>query len=241
MDFNRWKNLSEIIPADVEFFVNTYNFRSEVLKDIEEFASKEKVPILLPSSAVFLKFLVKLIKPKSILEIGTGIGYSTITMAEACPEAEILTVDSNAKRLEVAERFFQRAGLKNVAVVHSDAFGVVGDFLAEGKKFDFIFIDSVKSEYPFFNFKVQALLEERGIAVFDNVLFRGYVCGKSYDEKRYSRTVNLLKLFLEQVKEYPNFEVTLLPVGDGFLILKKKAPKGGWKSYVDRNDVSLNS
>ncbi|WP_283399864.1 O-methyltransferase [Desulfurobacterium pacificum] len=227
MEFNRWKNLSEIVPVDVESFVNVYNSRDEVLEDIEKFAVEEKVPILLPSAAALLELLIKLVKPEKILEIGTGIGYSTIVMAKAFPDAEILTVDSNLKRLKVAKEFFKKAGLKNVTVIHSDAFELIEDLLAEGEKFDFIFVDSVKSEYPFFNFKIQALLSERGMAVFDNVLFRGYVCGKSYDEKRYSRTVNLLKLFLNQIKEYPDFSVTLLPLGDGFLILKRKSPERG--------------
>jgi predicted O-methyltransferase YrrM len=227
MEFNRWKNLSEIVPVDVESFVNVYNSRDEVLEDIEKFAVEEKVPILLPSAAALLELLIKLVKPEKILEIGTGIGYSTIVMAKAFPDAEILTVDSNLKRLKVAKEFFKKADLKNVTVIHSDAFGLIEDLLAEGEEFDFVFIDSVKSEYPFFNFKIQALLSERGMAVFDNVLFRGYVCGKSYDEKRYSRTVNLLKLFLNQIKEYPNFSVTLLPLGDGFLILKEKSPERG--------------
>lgn len=227
MEFNRWKNLSEIVPVDVESFVNVYNSRDEVLEDIEKFAVEEKVPILLPSAAVLLELLIKLVKPEKILEIGTGIGYSTIVMAKAFPDAEILTVDSNLKRLKLAKEFFKKADLKNVTVIHSDAFRLIEDLLAEGEEFDFVFIDSVKSEYPFFNFKIQALLSERGMAVFDNVLFRGYVCGKSYDEKRYSRTVNLLKLFLNQIKEYPNFSVTLLPLGDGFLILKRKSPERG--------------
>jgi len=227
MAFKRWKNISEIIPEEVERFVNDFNYKEPILKEIEEYASKEKVPILLPSAAVFLKLFLKLVKPKKIFEIGTGIGYSTLVMARVCPDAEILTVDSNLKRLDIAKVFFKKAGLKNIMAVHSDAFHLIESFLVKDEKFDFIFVDSVKSEYPFFNFKIQALLNERGMAVFDNVLFRGYVCGKRYDEKRYSRTVGLLKLFLNQVKEYPNFDAMLLPIGDGFLVLKKKSPQRG--------------
>ena len=216
--FKRWKNLSEILLPKVEEFCNRYNEREGILKEIEELSQREKVPILLPTSAAFLRLIVSILKPEKVLEIGTGVGYSTLNIYYGYRKAEITTVDSNRKRLEKAKEFFKRAG-SPIKTVLSDGLDYMRELLYRGEVFDFIFVDSVKSEYPFFNYKVQALLSNDGVAVFDNVLFRGYVAGRSYD-RRYERGVKLLKKFLEYVKKYPNFEATLIPVGDGLLICK---------------------
>ncbi|SNR67184.1 O-methyltransferase [Desulfurobacterium atlanticum] len=217
---NRWNNLSEIIPENVENFISIYNKREPLLIEIEEFAKKEKVPILLPSSANLLKLLCKLKQPRTILEIGTGIGYSTLSILYALNgNCELISVDFNRDRIEIASSFIKKSGFK-ATLIHNDAFNALRDFLAEGKTFDFIFIDSMKSEYPFFNYKIQALLKENGMAVFDNVLFRGYVCG--VHPERYKRAVFLLKKFLKDVKTYPNFENSIIPVGDGLLITERK-------------------
>ena len=218
VEFKRWKNLSEIIPEPIELFVQRYSEREPILLEIEEFAKENKVPILLPSSAILLRFLVSALKPKKILEIGTGIGYSTLHMFFANKKSQITTVDVNRKRTEIARRFFEKAKAY-IEILEEDAFDAVRKFLAEDEKFDLIFVDVGKSEYVFFNYKVQALLTEKGMAIFDNVLFRGYVATDDVPQK-YVRSINLLKKFLEDIKEYPNFESFLVPVGDGLLILR---------------------
>ncbi|WP_163328129.1 O-methyltransferase [Desulfurobacterium thermolithotrophum] len=220
MTFKRWKNLGEIIPEEIEFFTGSFGKKESILLEMEIFAKENKIPILLPSAAIVLRLLVSLTKPKRVLEIGTGIGYSTLNIYFAHPEAKITTVDLNRKRIVVAKEFFKKARVY-IEVLEVDGFEVIRDYLAENEKFDFIFIDSVKSEYPFFNFKFQALLKSKGMAVFDNVLFRGYIAGKTF-HPRYTRTVSLLKKFLLDVREYPGFETYLVPVGDGLLISVKK-------------------
>lgn len=220
MEFKRWQNLSEIVPAYVEEFVSDYNLRKPVLVELEEFAKENKVPILLPSAAAFLRFLVSMLEPKRVLEIGTGIGYSTLNIYYGYPEAEIFTVDSNRKRTAIAKEFFKKVGAP-IKLLEMDGFDAIREFLSRGETFDLIFIDSVKSEYPFFNYKVQSLLTDRGIAVFDNVLFRGYVVKEDIPSK-YERSVSLLRKFLKEAKEYPGFETFLMPIGDGLLLLKRK-------------------
>jgi len=220
MKFKRWQNLSEIVPTYVEEFVSDYNLREPVLVELEEFAKENKVPILLPSAAAFLRFLVSVLEPKRVLEIGTGIGYSTLNIYYGYPEAKILTVDSNRKRTAIAKEFFKKVGAP-IKLLEMDGFDAIREFLSRGETFDLIFIDSVKSEYPFFNYKAQSLLSDRGIAVFDNVLFRGYVVKEDIPSK-YERSVSLLRKFLKEVKEYPGFETFLIPIGDGLLLLKRK-------------------
>jgi predicted O-methyltransferase YrrM len=220
MKFKRWQNLSEIVPDYIEEFASDYNSKESILIEVEEFAKENKVPILLPSAAVFLRFLVSVLKPEKVLEIGTGIGYSTLNIYYGYPETRIFTVDSNKERTSIAKEFFKKAGA-SIKLLEMDGFDAIREFLSKGETFDLIFIDSVKSEYPFFNYRVQSLLSNRGVAVFDNVLFRGYVTGKEFD-KKYKRSVELLNLLLRHVKSYPNFCSSILPIGDGLLLLKRK-------------------
>ncbi len=215
--FRRWQNLGEILPDWLEFFIDGFNDRPALLREVEEFAKREKVPILLPSAASFLRFLSSVLRPEKVLEIGTGIGYSTLSILMGYPPAKVITVDSNRKRAEVADSFFRKGGFE-VDLIVSDGLDLMRSLICREEEFDLVFVDAVKSEYPFYNFKVQSLLSERGVAVFDNVLFRGYVAGRPFNS-RYTRTVRLLKLFLESVKEYPGFSSTILPVGDGLLLL----------------------
>ncbi len=218
MEYKRWENLSELLPPQVEEFVNSWWEREEILKEVEKRAKEEKVPILLPSAAQVLRLITRLVKPERVLEIGTGIGYSTLNIHLAYPKTRITTVDSNPKRLEVAKEFFKRVKAP-IEVVAADGLSFLRGALAEGQQYDLIFVDSAKGEYPFFNYKVQALLR-RGVIVFDNALFRGYVAGVEH-HRRYRRGVKLLKHFLKTVKGYPNFKSYLLPVGDGLLVIEK--------------------
>jgi predicted O-methyltransferase YrrM len=216
--FNRWKNLSDILHEDIESFVNSYVEKPEILTEMEAFASKNKVPILLPVSASFLSLLCIMLKPKNILEIGTGIGYSTLSMYLSLNgECRITTVDSNAGRVSAAKHFFRKAKAKNMEVIEGDAFDIIDRMISESRVFDMVFVDSVKAEYPFLNYRVQALLNRNGLAVFDNVLFRGMVVRRNI-EKRYQRSIKLLKHFLKSVKTYPNFRSFIVPIGDGVLI-----------------------
>ncbi len=217
--FKRWKNLSDILPEDIESFVNNYMEKPSILREMEAFASKNKVPILLPISASFLSLLCTMIKPKDILEIGTGIGYSTLSMYLSINgNCRITTIDSNANRVSIARQFFKKANAKNINVIYADAFDIIEDMMLKSQTFDMVLVDSAKAEYPFLNYKVQTLLNQNGLALFDNVLFRGMVVKKDV-EKRYRRGIRLLRHFLTSVKDYPNFRSFIIPIGDGILVL----------------------
>ncbi|WP_456395937.1 O-methyltransferase [Desulfurobacterium sp.] len=216
----RWQNRSEIVPPNIEDFTSQFNAREQILKEIEQYASENKVPILLPSAARFLQIICRSKKPENILEIGTGIGYSTLSMLFALKgRCHITSVDFNIERIKIAGKFIKKAGF-SVNLIFDDSFNIIRKLLAEGATFDMIFVDSVKSEYVFMNYKIQALLKHSGIAIFDNVLFRGYVCNEH--PPRYKRTIKLLKKFLSHVKTYPGIITSIIPIGDGMLIIENQ-------------------
>ncbi len=224
--WKRWLNLGFLCPDKVEKFCNDFWERAQILKEIEDFAAREKVPILLPISASLLSLIVRLKEPSRVLEIGTGIGYSTAVI-KLSGARFIKSVDSSKVRLQKAEEFFQKHGLREkVEFVQADAFELIRRELCEGRSYDFIFVDSVKSEYPFLVGKLHSLLSESGVLIFDNVLFRGFVSSEDVPRK-YERTVKLLRLFLKSAKQVKGFENFLVPVGDGFLISLRKPPSFG--------------
>ncbi|OMH40601.1 O-methyltransferase [Desulfurobacterium indicum] len=216
----RWQNRSEIIPPDIEDFTSKFNEREHLLKEMEQYASENKVPILLPSAARFLQIICRSKKPVNILEIGTGIGYSTLSMLFALEgKCHVTSVDFNIERIKVAREFIKRAGF-SVNLIFDDSFNIVRELLSKGATFDMIFVDSMKSEYIFMNYKIQALLKPGGIAIFDNVLFRGYVCNNH--PPKYRKSIKLLKMFLSHVKTYPGITTSIIPIGDGLLIIEKQ-------------------
>ncbi|WP_457570187.1 O-methyltransferase [Desulfurobacterium sp.] len=216
----RWQNRSEIVPPDIEDFTSQFNEREQLLKEMEQYASENKVPILLPSAARFLQIICRSKKPENILEIGTGIGYSTLSMLFALKgECHITSVDFNIERIKLAGEFINRAGF-SANLIFDDAFNTIRNLLSEGVTFDMIFVDSMKSEYVFMNYKIQSLLKPGGIAIFDNVLFRGYVCNDH--PPRYKRSIKLLKMFLSHTRDYPGTITSIIPIGDGLLIIEKQ-------------------
>jgi len=218
--FKRWRNIGELLPECVERFLLEFPPKHRILLEMEKFASQNKVPILLPASAGFLRFLTFSLKPQKVLDIGCGIGYSTANILLGWKGSCVLAVDLNPDRLRQAREFLK--GFEGrVTLLHTDALSLLSELLHRQETFDLVLVDCTKAEYPFFNAKVQALLSPGGVAVFDNALFRGYVACENYP-KKYRRTVELLKLFLRQVKEYPNHFVLLLPVGDGLLLTWRK-------------------
>ncbi len=151
-----------------------------MLRELEREGHKRAVPICGPVKGMFLEILANIREPKHILELGTAIGYSTLILAIAAPQARIITVDSSREWQEEAEDNLERAGVKNVEFVKGDAI----EYLKSSKEeFDFIFLDIQKSEY------IKALphcierLSKGGVLAADNALWEeveGYnkACGK---------------------------------------------------------------
>ena len=81
------------------------------LNEIEKFALETQVPIIRRSMQSLLKFLLKFTKPKSILEVGTAIGFSALLMSEYAPgDCHITTIEKYEKRIPIAKENFRKAG-----------------------------------------------------------------------------------------------------------------------------------
>ena len=188
------------------------------LNEIEKFALETQVPIIRRSMQSLLKFLLKFTKPKSILEVGTAIGFSALLMSEYAPEdCHITTIEKYEKRIPIAKENFRKAGREDrITLLEGDATEILREL--EGT-YDVIFMDAAKGQYIHFLDDVLRLLAPEGVLVSDNVLQDGDVAKSRYAIERRDRTIHKrMRDYLYTIKNHPQLETTILPVGDGVAI-----------------------
>ena len=203
-----------------EYVSSFINFLSEDMDYLElrEYAEANNVPIMKTETKEFLKTLVSILKPKSILEIGTAIGYSSLVFSKYS-DAYITTIELSSEMANIAKDNFKRYG-KNINLINDDAEKALTT-LNQG--FDFVFIDANKSNYKFyFDYVGKYLLNEGGIIVADNILFRGEVCNDDLIEKRKITIVKRLRNFLAYITKREDYKTSIVPIGDGLSISYKE-------------------
>ena len=166
----------------------------------------------------FLSFIAKLIKPRTILEIGTYTGYATLCLAEGLTKDGIIhTIEINAELVDFQKKYFDQSEFKNQIFTHlGEAKNIIPELNLE---FDLVFIDADKTNYPIYLEMVLSKLRKGGVLIADNVLWSGKVLEhqqKSTDSETYS-----IKLFNELVKKEKNLETLLLPIRDGLMVCRK--------------------
>ena len=194
---------------------------------IKENANRRGVPIIREESHNKLIEIVKKVNPKSILEIGTAVGYSGIIMLEACPNAKLTTIELQEDKVKEAKSNFKDAGLENrVTIIHGDCMQEVSLMVAEGnydKYFDFVFLDGPKAQYVKMLESLIMLTKPQGTILADNVLFRGYVKDKTDMPRRFKTIVKRLNMFLDEIETRDDIEShTLYDIEDGMIEFKIK-------------------
>lgn len=168
-------------PINREYITS---FIDDLLEDMDflelrKFAEENSVPIMKVETKEFLKSLVKMKNPSSILELGTAIGYSSLVF-EKYSQAKITTIELSEEMANIARDNFEKYNA-NVNLINDDAKKALTN-LNQG--FDFVFIDANKSNYKFyFDYVDKNLLNDGGVIICDNILFRGEVCNDDLIEK----------------------------------------------------------
>jgi caffeoyl-CoA O-methyltransferase len=235
----------------------------KLLAEIKTAAMNFSIPIMRDDSLTLLKACVKKAVEKKlfeeysknvekseyskkgmrfrILEIGSGIGYSGISMLSAADEslnafkqravaderppdnsdcifpvyADLTTLELDSKSAETARRFFEKSGTaKNVRLIEGDA----AEFIVmTGDKFDFILLDGPKGQYERFRPYLKNMLNDGGVIFADNMSFKGYV-NDAYIRHKHRSIVNALNAYLKNMKDDPDFETLSYDVGDGITV-----------------------
>ena len=165
-----------------------------------------------------LSFISQLIRPETILEIGTYTGYATLCLAEGLTKnGKIHTIEINEELIDFQKKYFDQSKFKNQIFTHlGDAIDIIPKLKL---KYDLIFLDADKANYPNYMEMVVPKLKRGGVLVADNVLWSGKVL--DYQQKRDDIETKSIKLFNELVKKDKRLETVLLPIRDGLMICKK--------------------
>ncbi|MGM9933856.1 O-methyltransferase [uncultured Clostridium sp.] len=195
--------------------------RTGTLKEIEDFARENGVPIVQKETGVFLEFMTSMKKPKKILELGTAVGFSSILMYESAgTEPDIITIERDENMIEMAKINLERFNLTDkIKIEQGDCLEVLERL---DDKFDLIFMDAGKGHYNHFLPHCLRLLKEDGIIVADNVLFRGMVASQELVKRRKITIVKRMRTYLDLVTQDENLITSVIPMGDGIAVTKRR-------------------
>ena len=208
---------------DIEWIEASSRPPDPILLEMEAAAAPEGIPILSRDSGRMLGILVSG-RPR-VVEVGTAIGYSTLWMALGVPEGgAIVTIDPDRDRTRRAREFWRRADVPDgrIEVVNApalEAFAAGTPALAG--PFDLAFIDALKPEYLAYVRELRPRLAPGALVVADNVLWSGRTSGGR--PSREGDGTDALREFCLAMFADPDFETTILPIGDGLLVAALRA------------------
>lgn len=211
-----------IVSDRMTTFINSLDpGNPEYLDRLEEEAIADFVPIIRKDMQAFLKFMMRLCKPRNILEVGTAVGFSALLMSEYAPEAHITTIENYEKRIPIARENIAKAGKSaSIDLIPGDATEILPTLT---DTYDFIFMDAAKGQYINFLPEIMRLLSKGGILVSDNVLQDGDIIESRFAVVRRDRTIHTrMREYLYTLKHMEGVSTVILPVGDGITVTVKE-------------------
>ncbi len=205
----------------LEVFLSTLaDDNGEYIEGLREKALADDVPIIRRTSERLIKFIINTYQPKTILEIGTAVGYSAIFMA-SISNAHITTIEKYPPRITEAKKNFKECGYgERITFLTGDAIEILKEL--DGS-YDMIFMDAAKGQYQVFLEDSLRLLDKNGILVCDNVLQEGDVLESRYGVKRRDRSIHSrMRDFLYDITHDEKLVSTIIPLGDGMSLTTYK-------------------
>lgn len=186
------------------------------LDEIKKKALEANIPIMQDAGIEFICNYIKENNVKSVLEIGSAVGYSAICFASS--GAVVTTIERDKERYDKAVENISACNLSDkITIINNDA------FLVELKdKYDLIFIDAAKSQYIKFFEKYKNNLNTNGVIISDNLSFHGIVEDISLTHNRNTRQlVGKIKRYITFLEENEEFNTTFYKIGDGISVSKR--------------------
>ena len=180
-------------------------------KNFDKIPHDERMLAITKDTGIFYNTILRMQKPKRILEIGTSTGYSSLWFADAVLglRTKILTIEQSQKKIEIATRNFKSAGVsKIIQIKQGNAKDILNQMIKEFRKkksrkyFDFIFIDADKEEYRFYFDASLKLLKKGGIIAADNIIYP-------------ERFQMYIKKYIDYVYTKKNIQTSIISIGNG--------------------------
>lgn len=187
-------------------------------KLFKSYCTEHYVPILRDKTKdIFIK-CVKTYNPKSVLEIGTAIGYSGSLILNNC-DAFLTTIEKDENTFNIAKFNFEKLQINGrVVQLLGDAYDYLVELNNQHFKYDFIFLDGPKGQYIKYLPLIKNLLNKGGVLFTDNVFYRGMVLGKVETPKKKRTIVNNLRKFIFDITHDNSFNTQLYDIEDGIAI-----------------------
>lgn len=206
----------------MEVFLELFREEPPVyIQELERRAREDGVPVIRRGTRDVLRYLLRVKKPKQILEVGTAVAYSALFMKEYMPaDAAITTIEKVDMRLREARRNLAEFDTEGkICLMEGDAADVLHELAEQKRQFDFIFMDAAKGQYLSFLPDIMDLLAQDGTLVSDNILHEGDVLQSRYAVTRRDRTIHgRMREYLEALTHHEKLETICLPIGDGITI-----------------------
>lgn len=199
-----------IVHPDVENYLKELApVPHPVLEEMEKLGSERNFPIVGPLVGRFLVTLIQFGHVHTVLECGSGYGYSALWMATALSEnAKITCIEYDAENIELGKEFFQKADLSHkVSFVQGNALEILP---ALTQTYDLIINDVDKKQYPVLLPHLLSRLRVGGMLISDNVLWKGKVADRAADD-----TTKAIQTFNKMLIEDKGLWTSIIPLRDG--------------------------
>ena len=210
-------------PKVLEYLDIISPVNSKAIEEIRAEAKRNYIPIIKRDTENFLKFVLKMQNPGSILEIGCAVGYSAAVMLENS-DADIVTVEKMPERVEEAKRNIKYADFESRAsILKGDAGEILKSLADKGEKFDFIFMDAAKAQYITWLPVVKKLLKESGMIFSDNCLQEGDLAESSFAIRKRDKTIHKrMREYIYLLLHDETLESWIFSIGDGVLLSRSR-------------------
>ncbi|MCL5073978.1 MAG: methyltransferase domain-containing protein [Actinobacteria bacterium] len=187
----------------------------EYLEDLNKISKEKKIPVISYDVGRLLEVIVFIKKPRHILEIGCGEGYSSYFLVKNLKEASFTGIDLNIKRLSKAKEFISLNFPDiNVDFYSGNALKIIPDLNC---KFDFVFIDAAKYEYPDYLEILTEKLEKDALIIADNIFYSEKIFAR-YVKEHDKNSVEGVKKFIKLIQNKEIFNTKFIDIGDGLSI-----------------------
>lgn len=205
----------------VDYIVNTIEPSRGFLKELEDYADERFIPIIQREVKGFLAALLDYKRPARILEVGSAIGYSSIFFSEHLQKGgEIITLEKDEKYAAIARDNIRKAGKEDVIRLIEGA--AEETITTVDGNFDMLFLDANKSQYRFYFDVIYPRLNDGGIIICDNILYKGMTANDKLLPRKHYAIVGHIREFLDFLCAHKGLTTSIIPIGDGMSISVKK-------------------